>query len=106
MLHSATLLPLSGAVGGREARSLILTTPSSHQRAAARAPRWEHEAKSAGWCRGRPGLTVVEVAQVAGVEEEVRSEQLPEAALARPEGQGCVHVQAAGPVRLSAQVVA
>lgn len=52
-----------------------------------------------------PGFTVVEVAEVARVEEEVRSEKLPEAALARPEGQRGVQVQAAGPVRLSAQVV-
>lgn len=50
-------------------------------------------------------LTVAEVAEVARVEEEVRSEELAEAALAGPEGQGRVQVQAARPVRLSAQVV-
>lgn len=50
-------------------------------------------------------LTIVEVAQVAGVEEEVCSEKIPEAALARSEGQRCVEVQAACPVGLAAQVV-
>lgn len=52
-----------------------------------------------------PGLTVVEVAEVSRVEKKVSPEELPEAALARPEGQRRVQVQAAGPVRLSAQVV-
>lgn len=50
-------------------------------------------------------LTIVQVAQVAGVEEEVCSEKIPEAALAWPEGQWCVEVQAACPVGLAAQVV-
>lgn len=52
-----------------------------------------------------PGLTIVEVAEVSCVEKKVSPEEFPEAALARPEGQRGVQVQAAGPVRLSAQVV-
>lgn len=50
-------------------------------------------------------LTIVQVAQVAGVEEEVCSEKIPEAALAWSEGQRRVEVQAACPVGLAAQVV-
>ena len=53
----------------------------------------------------QPGLTVVEVAEVPCVEEEVGSEKLSKAALAWPERERGVQVQAAGPVRLSAQVV-
>lgn len=52
-----------------------------------------------------PGLTIVEVAEISRVEKKVSPEELPKAALARPEGQRGVQVQAAGPVRLSAQVV-
>lgn len=52
-----------------------------------------------------PGLTVVEIAEIPRVEEEVCSEEFSEAALAWPERQGGVQVQAAGPVRFSAQVV-
>lgn len=50
-------------------------------------------------------LTIVQVAQVAGVEEEVRPEKIPEAAFAWSEGQRCVEVQAACPVCLATQVV-
>lgn len=49
--------------------------------------------------------TVVEVAEVACIEEEMRPEKVSEAALARPEGQWSVEVQAACPVRLPAQIV-
>lgn len=51
-------------------------------------------------------LTIVEVAEVSRVEKKVCSEELSEAALAGPERQRGVQVQAAGPERLSAQVVA
>lgn len=50
-------------------------------------------------------LTVVEVAEVSRVQEKVGSEKFSEAALAWPEGQRGVQVQAASPVGLSSQVV-
>lgn len=50
-------------------------------------------------------LTIVEVAQVARIEEKVSSEKLSEATLAWPEGQWGVEVQAPGPVCLPAQVI-
>lgn len=54
----------------------------------------------------RPGaVAIVEVAEVARVKEEVRSEKVSEAALARSEGQRSVEVEAAGPVCLSTQIV-
>lgn len=54
-----------------------------------------------GWGR----LTVVEVAQVASIEEKVSSEKLSEATLAWPERQWGIEVQAPGPVCLPAQVI-
>lgn len=55
------------------------------------------------WSRRR--LTIIEVAQVARIEEKVGSEKLSEATLAWPEGQRGVEVQAPGPVSLPSQVV-
>lgn len=52
------------------------------------------------------GPTVVQVAKVPSVEEEVGPEELSPAPPAGPEGQGGVEVQAAGPVGLSSQEVA
>lgn len=69
-----------------------------------RTLRSEHQASGPAPAPGSL-LTVVEVAEVPGVEEKVGSEKLPEAALARPERERGVQVQAAGPVRLPAQVV-
>lgn len=51
-------------------------------------------------------LPVVEVAEVSCVEEKVCSEKFSKAALARPERERGVQVQAAGPVGFSTQVVA
>ena len=50
-------------------------------------------------------LTVVEVAEVPGVEEEVCPEQVPKAPLPRSEGERGVEVQPPRPIRLPAQVV-
>ena len=47
-----------------------------------------------------------EVADVAGSHEHVRLEQVADAALAGLEGEGSVHVQAAGPVQAAAQRIA
>lgn len=55
------------------------------------------------YSRGR--LTIVEVAQVARIEEKVGSEKLSKATLAWSEGQRGVEVQAPGPVCLPSQVV-
>lgn len=49
--------------------------------------------------------TIVEVAQVACVEKEVRPEKVSEAALAWSEGQRRVEVQTTCPVRPSTQIV-
>lgn len=49
--------------------------------------------------------TVVEVAQVPSIEEEVCPEEVSEAAPARTEGQRSVEVEPACPVCLSPQVV-
>lgn len=51
------------------------------------------------------GPTVVQVAKVPSVEEEVRSEEVPEAPPAWPKGQGGIKVEATGPVGLSSQEV-
>jgi hypothetical protein len=55
------------------------------------------------WACGR--LTIVEVAEVPCVEEEMGSEKLSKAALPWPERQRGVQVQATSPVRLPAQVI-
>lgn len=49
--------------------------------------------------------TVVQVAEVSSVEEEVSSEEVSEAPPAWPEGQGGVEVEASCPVGLSSQEV-
>ena len=54
---------------------------------------------------GFGALTIVEVAQVARIEEKMSSEKLSEATLAWPEGQWGVEVQAPSPVGLAAQVI-
>ena len=51
------------------------------------------------------GPTVVQVAEVPSVEEEVSPEEVSEPPPAWPEGQGGVEVQATGPVGLSSQEV-
>lgn len=50
-------------------------------------------------------LTIVEVAQVARIEEKVGSEKFSKATLAWSEGQWGVEVQAPSPVCLPSQVV-
>lgn len=50
-------------------------------------------------------LTVVEVAEVPSVQEEVRPEEVSEATPARSEGQWGVEVQTPSPVALPSQVI-
>lgn len=50
-------------------------------------------------------LTVVQVAKVSCIEEEVSSEEVAEASPAWSEGQRSVEVEASGPVAFSSQVV-
>lgn len=49
--------------------------------------------------------TIVEVAEVAGVEEEMCSEKVSDAAFAWSKGQGGVEVQATCPVCLATKIV-
>ena len=51
-------------------------------------------------------LTIVKVAKVSGIEEEVCSKEVTEAPPAWPEGERGVEVEASSPVGLSSQVVA
>ena len=49
--------------------------------------------------------TIVEVTQIPGIEEEVRSEEVTEAPLAWSEGEGRVEMETPSPVGLPSQVV-